>query len=178
MKLLTSNKQKIDEYNRFGLGIEAIKGDDIPEVDADILTVALYKTLEAPKDCIVEDTSLDVDGEDIGVNIRWLVDKLKDSSGKKASWNVVIGIHDGEYVKLFSASVEGIIDYSKNNTNAIGFDGMFIPDCSDLSLYELELIGAKDSFSPRKMVVEKFLKDDFTAIYKIKNVPKWKGKWQ
>lgn len=178
MKLLTSNSQKISEYNRFGLGIEAIQGMDIPEVDADILTVALYKTMEAPVDCIIEDTSLDVDGEDIGVNIRWLVGKLKNSSGKNASWNVVIGIHDGEYVKLYSATVDGIIDYSKNNTNAIGFDGMFVPMNSDLSLYELDQIGAKDNYSPRKMVVEKLLNDDYTAIYKIKNVPKWNGKWQ
>lgn len=178
MKLLTSNSQKISEYNRFGLGIEALKGIDIPEVDADILTVALYKALEAPKNCIIEDTSLDVEGEDIGVNIRWMVDSLKKTSGKKASWNVVIGVHDGEYVKLYSSSLTGIIDCSKNNTNAIGFDGIFIPDNSDLSLYELDLISAKDHFSPRKMVVEKFLKDDFTAMYKIKNIPEWKGKWQ
>lgn len=177
MKLVTSNEDKIKEYNRFGLGIKALKGIDIDEVDADILTVCLYKSLMSPIGTLVEDTSLDVEGENVGVNVRWLCNELPKFTGKKCFWNVVLGYHTEDIVFLYSATLEGIIDGSRYVEESCGFDSIFVLE-NGKTLHDLEIIGEKDLFSPRKKVVEKFIEHDYTAKYKVKNIPLWRGKWQ
>ena len=178
MKLLTSNPQKIEEYNRFGLGFTAVKGNDIDEVDADMLTVALYKAIDIPDQHVIEDTSLDIDGEDVGVNIRWLEHRLEEFHGKKAQWHVVLAMKDNGFIKLYSATQEGVIDYTKYDERGIGFDSVFVPEGSDKSLYELNCIDEKDNFSPRKFAAQNLINDDFALIWNVNYIPEWKGKWQ
>lgn len=177
MKLVTSNEDKIKEYNRFGLGISAMKGIDIDEVDADILTVGLYKSLMSPLDTLIEDTSLDVEGENVGVNVRWLCNDIPKFTGKKCFWNVVLGYHTSEIIFLYSATIEGIIDGNRYDENSCGFDSVFVLP-NGKTLHDMEMVGEKDLYSPRKKVVEKFINHDYTAKYKISNIPTWRGKWQ
>lgn len=33
-----------------------------------------------------------VEGEDVGINIRWLIDQLPKYKGKKAVWTVLLGV--------------------------------------------------------------------------------------
>lgn len=180
MKLVTSNENKIKEFKRMGLeDIEIEKGLDIQEVDADPVTVVLYKALAAGKNMVVEDTSFDVEGADVGVNIRWLLKELTSYSNKKAIWRVILGFNDGEYIHIFKGEIPGdITDKFKNKNLGFGFDSFFTPSGTNKTLYELELENKKDLFSARKKAID-FLKT--SKPYKsflIKEIPEWNGKMQ
>lgn len=41
---------------------------------------------------IIEDTSLDVEGEKVGVNVKWMMSSLSSFVGKRANWNVFLAI--------------------------------------------------------------------------------------
>lgn len=178
-KLVTSNEFKLKEFQRFGIDNLLIeKGRDLKEVEADAYTVALYKAIEAGVGRIIEDTSLEVEGEDIGVNIRWLLDHLDAYSGKKAIWKVLLGFNDGHSISLFKGVTEGIILKRFDELKGFGFDSLFVPNGSDLTLYELEEKGQKDEFSARKRAVLSFLRDERVLSKTISDIPVWQGQYQ
>lgn len=41
---------------------------------------------------ITEDTSLDIEGEKVGINVKWMMDFLSKFVGKHANWNVFLAI--------------------------------------------------------------------------------------
>jgi len=96
MKISTSNQNKINEIKRIFPNIEVVKGADLKEVLGTMDEVILYKSLDAGKDFVVEDTILTIDGQEV-VDIRWnQKDKLKNT--KKVSWIVSLGYNDGEKI--------------------------------------------------------------------------------
>ena len=62
------------------------------EIVADPLSVVIHKASELGEYVIVEDTSLDIEGEQVGINVKWMLDSLTDFIGKKALWNVYLAI--------------------------------------------------------------------------------------
>lgn len=178
LKLVSSNKNKLEEFKRFGLSNITIEvGRDLKEVDSDEETVIIYKALEAGKNRIVEDTSLSIENADVGVNVRWLLDNLKDYVGRKAIWKVYLGMNDGASIHLFKGEIEGVIvetDYLKG----FGFDSLFKPLGSELTLYELEGKGLKDNFSARKNAIDNLCLSKTESSIAIKDLPKWEGSYQ
>ena len=61
--LVTSNARKIREYRELIPNLRVEEGQDLPEVDADDETVAIYKAVDNGPYTISEDTSLEVEGE-------------------------------------------------------------------------------------------------------------------
>lgn len=178
LKLVSSNKNKLKEFQRFGLlEIAVEEGRDLKEVDSDEESVIIYKALSAGKNRIVEDTSLSIENADVGVNVRWLIDNLKQYHGRKAIWKVYLGLNDGENIQLFKGEVEGVID-AKTEIKGFGFDSIFKPLGSSLTLYELEEAGLKDDFSARKNAVQMLKNNQTTATFTIKDIPKWVGAYQ
>ncbi|PLS19128.1 hypothetical protein CVD28_01600 [Bacillus sp. M6-12] len=178
--LVTSNENKLKEFQRFGLqNIQIEKGRDLPEVEADPFTVILYKSLEAGEQRIVEDTSLHIEGEKVGVNIRWLLDFISNFSGKKATWEVLLGVHNGETITTYQGLIHGVItDKYKEEPKGFGFDAYFIPDGSTETLYDLECKGEKDLFSARKKAVEFLQNAQSIREVKIQDIPAWTGTMQ
>ena len=178
--LVTSNMNKLKEFKRFGLsGINIEKGVDLDEVDSDSETVILYKSISAGPNRIVEDTSLHVDGEDVGANIRWLLDNLNQFDGKSAVWEVYLGFNDGLTVSTFKGSIKGAIIATDNKVeNSFGFDQYFVPEGQTKTLYELELAGQKDLYSARKLAVENMISNRIISKHVISEVPKWEGSMQ
>ena len=41
---------------------------------------------------ITEDTSLDIEGEKVGINVKWMMDSLPKFVGTHANWNVFLAI--------------------------------------------------------------------------------------
>lgn len=180
MKLVTSNENKLKEFKRLGLEeLEIEKGRDLEEVDADSQTVIIYKALEAGEERIVEDTSLHVEGEDVGANVRWLLEDISRYNGKEAKWEVLLGENKGEFINVYQGLIEGTLTNRFENQNlGFGFDAYFIPKGEEKTLFELEEEGRKDEFSARKLAVENF-KEQNRLIQKNKNsIAKWKGKMQ
>lgn len=81
--LVTSNEDKIKEYNRISSGkFHATKGPDLREVMADPLTVILQKAKHIDIDYAVEDTILLIDGKEI-VDIKFRMDQLSQLEANK-----------------------------------------------------------------------------------------------
>ena len=65
---------------------------DLDEIDASPVEVVAHKATAAGVGVLIEDTSLDVDGADVGVNVRWIVDHIADFAGRAATWRVLIAV--------------------------------------------------------------------------------------
>ncbi len=183
LKLVTSNLNKLREYQRYGLSnLKIEKGRDLPEVAGTDIEVILYKALDAGVNCIVEDTSLNVKGyPDFGVNIRWAINNLKsvNPNGVHAEWVVLLGVNDGVNINVYKGSVIGLIKPIENvPENAFGFDPYFFPKGVNKSLYDLEQENQKDKYSARKIAVSNLIKDSSILTKSIEKIPKWTGKYQ
>ena len=174
MKIVTSNINKLKEFNRFGLPYDSEGGIDLPEVDGTIDDVIIYKSLSAGVNKIVEDTILEVDGEEI-IDIRWKIKEMNKNSDAK--WIVSLGLNDGTYIKVYRGITNGKL-IKTDELSSFGFDNYFLPDGSDLTLGELEKIGRKDDFSSRKIACLDLVNDVPILIIKISQIPNWTGKYQ
>lgn len=180
LKLVTSNENKLNEYNSFSNTgkLQILKGKDLPEVESpDPLTVILYKSILAGNETIVEDTSFVVDGADVGTNVRWLLDSISQHEGAKAEWIVKLAVNINEQVHVYDGRIKGTI-HSGNVNEGFGFDPIFIPDGESKTLHALSKEGRKDDFSARKIAFNNMLLNKEPIVYKIKDMPEWKGKYQ
>lgn len=129
MKVNTSNPNKQREFTQFlkDLDFDAtFTNQDLREIDSDPVSVVVHKASQFDEPVLVEDTSFDVDGEDLGVNIKWKLDRVADLIGKRATWTILIGINDGNQVSVFRGQVFGTI--SEKRGEGFGFDPYFVPD--------------------------------------------------
>lgn len=179
LKLMTGNASKLKEFRRLGFEAEMEElGPDVKEALADPITVALQKSRMAGPGTAVEDTSLEVEGEDVGVEIKWLLKEMSRMSGRRASFRVILGINDGEFVRLYEGTTEGVLDASKGG-EGFGFDPWLVPDgAGGKSLAELEQEGRKDEFSARAAVVRAFREMRPSAEIRLSELPVWEGPWQ
>lgn len=179
MKLMSSNINKLNEYKRFGLSeLTLEKGKDLKEVEAEPLTVILYKSKEAGKDTLVEDTSLHIKGAEIGTNIRWMLDDISSYNGNSATWEVLIGENDGKHITIYQGLIKGMITNRFKKPVGFGFDCFFIPEGETLTLYELEQKREKDDVSARKKAILSYLKKEYIHRIPIDDLPNWNGHYQ
>ncbi len=180
LKLSTSNKNKIQEFNRFGLSFDIIQGIDVKEVQGSIDEVIIYKTLNFPELTIVEDTVLSVNGNEV-VDIRWRVKELSQMQDPIIQWTVSLGLVDHDFLYIYRGIID--CDFIKQQSDFIpkdsfGFDSFLKPKNIDLSFYELEQQGKKDLFSPRKIAVDNLLKGDYYKKIPISSIKCWEGSYQ
>lgn len=173
-KLNTSNLGKFEEFKRLfdqhGSSLEATH-IDLDEIDADPIKVIAHKASQLGENVIVEDTSLDIEGASVGVNIRWLLDHLKDLVGKRAEWTVLLGFRQGNEVFIYKGSVLGTIVEPKGSAG-FGFDPVFQPDGADKTLAEAK----PDAVNARAKAVEALIKGDVFMKHPI--IEDWEGPWQ
>lgn len=178
--MVSSNSNKLLEFQRLGLeDVRIEKGRDLQEVKADPVTVVLYKAKDAGVHRIVEDTSFDCQGADIGVNIKWKLDELKSLESNEAIWRVLLGVHEGEWIQVYEGVVKGhIVTHLGIPDDAFGFDSLFIPAGSNLTLYELAQQGQKDLFSARRLAVEAMLRQQPVFSQRVEDLKEWEGEYQ
>lgn len=183
MYLITSNKNKLAEFQRFGMPMEAVDGKDLKEVDGSPLEVIIHKAIDAGENLMVEDTVLEINGEVI-VDIRWKLDELNHKESSPAVWKVSLAVNLGDEEIVAIGVVEGVIKLpTEVPENAFGFDPYFYPitngKLSNCSLAELEQQGKKDEQSARRLAVDNFLKanigDGYMSIPRQKIMPWTKG---
>lgn len=173
-KLNTSNPGKFEEFKRLfaqnGSDLDA-SHIDLEEIDADPIQVVAHKASQLEEGVIVEDTSLDIEGATVGVNIRWLLDNLTEYKGRKAEWTVFLAVRKGDIVDIYKGSVSGII-VAPNGENGFGFDPVFLPEGATQTL----AISKPDAFNARAKAVKALVTGDlFTTHPAMKN---WDGPWQ
>ena len=175
-KLVTSNKRKLREYREYIPELSSKEGEDLPEVLSDDVTVAIYKGLDNGPMTISEDTSLEVEGEEIGVNLKWFKSKIHTFVGKKAYWKVLIAKNDGENIKIYEGLVEGKIITSEDISS---FDHYFEVTRFGKKLGELKQSELHPSlYSARAMAAKNLRDDKYILSKKIKDVSVWTGKYQ
>lgn len=179
--LVSSNDKKLKEYSQFGLPLVLAKNIDLKEVDGTPLEVIIHKAIEAGENKLVEDVSLYVQGSDVGVNIKWLSDKIKTDpsyNGKRATWTVMLGLVHNDQIYIAQGVVDGAIDQSNFVIDAFGFDSVFVPKGSKKTLHQLVIEGKKDLFSARKKAINNLLKSKFFKVMKRSEIPSWTGSYQ
>lgn len=174
VRLNTSSEGKLKEFRelfaRHGMEVEAARVD-LPEIQADPPTVVVHKASQVPEGVLVEDTSLHVEGAEVGIEVRWLLDHLQELEGKKAQWICLLAQRVGNKVRVYSGVVEGRIVRSKG-TGGFGFDPYFMPDGRDETLAESK----PDDFNARALAVALFI----AGVPSLEREPifNWRGQWQ
>lgn len=174
-KLNTSNKGKLKEFEslfaQHGFQIEATKMD-LKEIEADHLSVVAHKASQLEEGVLVEDTSLDIEGASVGINVRWVLEHLSDFIGHKAVWTVLLAYRDQDQILIFKGMVHGTIVEPRNVLEGFGFDPVFLPDGYSKTLSESKPF----EVNARAMAVDALIKNDVFIVRPA--LYDWEGPWQ
>lgn len=173
-RLNTSNLEKLQEFQKFFAkhDIELVSTQfDIKEISADPMTVVVHKASQLEEMVLIEDTSLDIEGADVGINVRWLIDHLKSYVGRKATWRVLLAYRKGDEIIVYKGEVKGQIVPASGN-GGFGFDPIFLPEGTNKTLAESK----PDQYNARALAVEALLKGKVFEIRKA--IYDWNGPWQ
>lgn len=186
---LSGNDHKIQFFQQ--LGMKHIPCDElIPEVlSSDVGTVSLYKAHHANMNNIfVEDTSLYVESSPfLSTEIKHTYDWIKDDESfhlKKAIWKISVCAKQNDLYFVSTASLEGVLQYPQYE-KGYHFNKLFSIICNDKPVF-FDSIAPQDSlpFHPRYLAFRNlknaFNTNDFSEIlvFKEKDIPDWKGKYQ
>ncbi|CRX39135.1 non-canonical purine NTP pyrophosphatase [Estrella lausannensis] len=173
-RLNTSNQGKFKEFERlfaaFGISLEATH-IDLKEIAADPLSVIVHKASVAGERVIVDDTSLDVEGEAVGVYVRSMLDELPRFIGKRVHWRVLLAYREENQVFVFAGELAGVV-VSRRGSSGFGFDPYFLPEGEELTLAESK----PDSLNARAMAVKALMQGKPFKVLPANT--SWDGSWQ
>lgn len=173
-RINTSNRGKFEEFKRLfsrhGIDLKATH-EDLKEIVADPVSVVANKASNAGELVLVEDTSLDIEGESVGIHIRALLQDLPRFIGKRALFRSLIAYREGDLVYIFSGEVQGTIVPARGR-EGFGFDPHFLPDGAVKTLGESK----PDAFNARAIAVNALVRGDH--IKAVPAVKEWNGPWQ
>ena len=169
----TSNPDKLKEYERFLGNIKSTKVD-LDEPLANLKTIVAFKASQFDENVIVEDVSLEVEGADIGVEVKFKLDELKNLVGRKATFKIAIAFKKDNKVNVFVGEVEGkIVEKEKNSpAKTFGFDAYFKPKGANKTL----AVDKPDKFNARAIAIKKLLRGK--TDFETKPIPVWNGPFQ
>ncbi len=185
MKLLfaTSNQNKADEIQKLlpnNFHIITLKDinlkEEIPETSSTIEGNAIQKTEyiinNFQLDCFSDDTGLEIDAlngepgvysaryagqdKDSEKNMDLVLDKMKNSTNRKARFKTVISLSLNGKMHLFEGIVEGKIRTVKSGVLGFGYDPIFEPENCGKTFAEMSL-EEKNVVSHRGRAFEKMI---------------------
>ena len=163
-----------DLFKRFDMKMGSFTEIDINEIEACHDKVVIHKASSTRADWVlVEDSALDVEGEEIGVNIKWNIQHLLGWIGRKATYVAKLAYKVDGVVFVYTGTVHGtIVEPRGEAKKGAEFDPYFLPDGSSKTLAE----GTDDEFSPRTIAMKKLVsgKVDLCSDVMIS----WNGPWQ
>lgn len=172
----TSNPDKRLEFKRIfeRLGISiAFTDQDLDEIDAihtDVIRHKASRFRGSDRVVIVEDTRLDVEGENVGIHVRWKLNELTRMTGRRAHWVSLIAYRDSDRIVVAEGSVHGVISQPRGPLG-FGFDPVFLPDGRDFTLGE----DKPDAFNARALSAQNLIAG---AVALYPPLDQWDGKWQ
>lgn len=173
-RLNTSNQGKLEEFQKLftkhNLPLSSTH-IDLNEIDADPISVVAHKASQLDESVLIEDTSLEIEGAAVGINVRWLLDHLNELTGRKAVWTVLLAYRQGDEVLIFKGEVQGTIVPARGD-KGFGFDPVFLPDNASQTLAEAK----PDEVNARALAVKALAKGN--VFKKVKAIYKWDGPWQ
>jgi XTP/dITP diphosphohydrolase len=176
--LNTSNEKKRKEFHHlFAKRNIALQTTciDLREIDADPMTVVIHKASQMPDHVLVEDTSLEIEGINIGINLRtlfgYLMQHIDEYIGKKATWTVLLAYKERDRVFLYKGSVAGVLVPPKKEDRS-NFDAYFLPEGSS----QPYISNTPDDFNARALAVRAFAEQRPVAVFPV--ISEWTGPWQ
>lgn len=193
--LMTSNENKRQEFNQIMESVSIMGRPFVSPLEIksqDPIEVLLHKTkdmyLKYPKGIsptntimLVEDTSLMIEGHEVGTDIKYFVDNMEKFAGLSAIWNVYIGVTNGHIIEVYEGSIDGCITKYAYGNSEFGFDKHFIPtdnNSNHLTLAELDGYKKKHLFSARVNAIKDFNKGNYVLQAVLQNIPQWTGSYQ
>lgn len=193
--LMTSNENKRREFNQImdevsKMGRPFVSPFEIKSQDP--IEVLLHKTKDmylkypngiSPANTImlVEDTSLMIEGHEVGTDIKYFVDNMEKFAGLSAVWHVYIGVTNGNVVEVYEGSIDGSITKHAYGNSEFGFDNHFVPTNNNpnhLTLAEFDNVKQKFLFSARVKAIREFNRGNFVKQVKLQDIPEWTGAYQ
>jgi inosine/xanthosine triphosphate pyrophosphatase family protein len=178
-RLMTSNPDKLAEFRR--LGLPATMGGtsaDLQEADAAPYFVCAHKAHLSGAGALCEDTRLDVEGSDIGIHVKFSLERLADLAGRRARFACCLALCSEDSVSVWEGSVEGLIDHARG-LGGFGFDPYFYPsEAMGESLAQLDSRGLKDNFSARALACAALSTGQPVAVFARADLEAYKGPWQ
>lgn len=178
-KFYSSNESKLAEYNEYGLPATILKGEDLREVKSSKMDVILHKVKQLPPFCLVEDTSLEIVGTDIGVDIKFRMAEIEDHICSYAYVTTLLAYHDNNEIHVFCGEVKGLITSPRNiNEETFGFDDYFTPTGCALNLHEIKKSRTYLNHLPRWIVTQNFITRKIGRSVRLNEIPDWTGEYQ
>jgi XTP/dITP diphosphohydrolase len=183
VKINTSNNEKFEEFKVFfgncGYKLQRTKLD-LDEILSSPEEVVQNKATEAGEEVLIDDTSLDIENESVGVEVRWVIERLNEFIGKRAVLKVLLGMRRNDFVYIYEGSVHGtLVPARGNRVGKFGIDPYFLPDSSLYTLAEIKDSCKQDTkFIPRYLAVEQYCKNDFKFVKPLLKSSSWEGSWQ
>jgi inosine/xanthosine triphosphate pyrophosphatase family protein len=153
VKLNTSNLFKLGEFQRllapFAESFQSTQFD-LPEPEADPITVIRYKATQVPMGVLCDDASLEVPCAAMSpsTNIRWSLDQLGSLVNQRALFVSMLAVRKGDQVYIYRGEVWGTLQQKNDNVPCpahAGFLPWFCPDALN-GRYTTELIANNESY--------------------------------
>lgn len=171
-KINSSNPLKVKEFNRlfadYGYTVSMTK-INLKEINADPIKVAVHKATQVAENILIDDTSLDVEGANIGVNLKSMINRLTDYVGRQATWRVTLAYRIADIVVLYQGVVKGKLVAPQGGE---GFEAVFLPDGATETLAQ----NKPDEFNARALAVKSLLSEEPLLIESA--ITEWDGPWQ
>lgn len=173
-KLNTSNPGKLAEFRRlfsqYGCTLEATEVD-LAEIDATAIEVIAHKASQLDENVLVEDTALFIQGAEVGIQVRWLLDHLSQYVGRDALWQVLLAQRKSDQIDIYQGLVEGSIVLPQGS-QGFGFDPIFLPKGARATLAESK----PDACNARAKAVQALIEGKRWMTHAL--IKEWKGDWQ
>ncbi len=144
---------------------------DLKEIEADPVSVVAHKASQLEDGILVEDTSLDIEGASVGVNIRWLLDHIHQYVGHTAEWRTLLAYQKDGLIYVYEGKVRGTIVQPRGE-GGFGFDPFFLPDNSTCTLAQAK----PDTVNARAKAVEALIQGVVLVV--VPSITHWEGPWQ
>lgn len=170
-RLNTSNEGKLREFQQLFAAYDcsiAASRIELSEIQADPLTVVVHKASQLGEFILVDDTSLDIEGVDIGIHLKAHIASLHLYVGRRATWTTLLAFRKGDEVFVYRGVETGTIIASEERDSR-----GFIPRELPISFaFRVD----PDSPNARAAAVEALMKQCAFAIREA--IYHWEGPWQ
>lgn len=179
MLVVTSNKTKRLEYERFGIpGLTVMEGPDIREIVALPDQIIAYKTLEAGEGRIVEDAIIRINGVPI-IDVKWKIPAILAGEypvGVELDWEVRLGVMKDGVINLYYGVTKGTV--CKATQDGFGIDPVLLVTEAGDTLAALDARGEKDGYSARRFAIENLMSGNCYHTVHSQDLAPWDGPYQ
>jgi XTP/dITP diphosphohydrolase len=165
--LNTSNFKKQIEFKRifdqYNFSVTFVS-KDIQEIVASPLEVIAHKASVIGEGILVEDTSLDLEGHDVGIHIKYLLDLIikPETVGTKAAWTCLMAFCKNSQIYIFEGKVYGTI-VPKSGEFEFGFAQYFLPDGTNKTMGQVR----NDQFNARACCIKNMMEHKIAHVMPI-----------